>query len=105
MNRELDAGLDLGAIRHEAIYRADWRRVEISARFLRRQILRVRPLEQTLLIEAGDSIMSEISRKFDLVELKRYLSCFGLETIRAFADEQQWYAVLLLRRRADEAKP
>jgi L-histidine N-alpha-methyltransferase len=98
MNRELDAGLDLDAIQHEAIYRPDWRRVEIYARFQRRQTLNVRPLDHELVLETGARIMTEISRKFDLADLGPYLESLGFEVVHAFTDPRSWYALLLLRR-------
>lgn len=101
MNRELGSGLDLNAIRHEAAYREDWRRVEIFARFLRRQTISVAPLERTITVDAGERVMTEISRKFDLSQLKVYLSCFGLELVRTFTHRNPGYALLLLRRGED----
>jgi L-histidine N-alpha-methyltransferase len=100
MNRELGSEIDLDAIEHEAAYRPDWQRVEIFARMTRRQPVRLAPLGRTITIEAGERIMTEISRKFELTELREYLSIFDLETVRVFTDPQEWYALLLLRRGA-----
>jgi L-histidine N-alpha-methyltransferase len=105
MNRELGSGIDLETIGHEARYREEWRRVEIFARFTERQTIRVRPLSRSFTVEAGERIMTEISRKFDLPELATYLSTFGLETVRSFTDPNGWYAVMLLRRREDGGSP
>ena len=98
MNGELGSGLDLTAIEHEAVYREDRRRVEIFARFTRRQTVVVEPLEQCITVEAGERVMTEISRKFDLHELPKCLAHFGLETVRTFTDANRWYALFLLRR-------
>ncbi|MBI4502585.1 MAG: L-histidine N(alpha)-methyltransferase [Gemmatimonadetes bacterium] len=101
MNRELGSGIDLGTIEHEAAYREEWGRVEIFARFTQRQIIHLRPLSRSFTVEAGERVMTEISRKFDLRELATYLSTFGLQTVRAFTDATGWYAVILLRRLDD----
>jgi L-histidine N-alpha-methyltransferase len=100
MNRELGSEIDLGAIDHEAAYRPDWRRVEIFARMTRRQEIRLAPLDRTITIEAGERVMTEISRKFELTELREYLGLFELETVQTFADPDRPYALLLLRRRS-----
>jgi L-histidine N-alpha-methyltransferase len=50
-------------------------------------------------LAAGEPIMTEISRKFVLPELVRYLAAFGLEARETFTDDRQWFAVLLLQRR------
>jgi L-histidine N-alpha-methyltransferase len=100
MNRELGSAIDLGTIAHEAAYRPDWQRVEIAARFTRRQEILLAPLGETGIIEAGERVVTEISRKFETAALQRYLHLFGFETVRVFTDRDGWYALLLLRREA-----
>jgi L-histidine N-alpha-methyltransferase len=99
MNRELGAGLQLRHFRHRARYHAAWQRIEIFGRFERPQRLMVRPLDLTFELAAGEPIMTEISRKFVLPELVRYLSAFDLETRETFSDDRHGFAVLLLERR------
>lgn len=98
MNRELGSEIDLDAIEHEAAYRPDWQRVEIFARMTRRQHIHLAPLNRTITLEAGERVMTEISRKYELAALDEYLSIFGLETVRTFTDPRSWYSLLLLRR-------
>jgi L-histidine N-alpha-methyltransferase len=97
MNRELGSAIDLDGIDHEAAYRPEWRRVEIFARMTRRQEVRLAPLGRTITIDAGERVMTEISRKFDVAELHDYLRLFDLETIDTFTDPARSYALLLLR--------
>lgn len=98
MNRELDAGLDLTCIAHEARWNAEWQRMEIFGRFLATQRLRIGPLGLDVTIREGEQVMTEISRKFVLPRLTTYLSCFGFHLVRAFTDEREWFAVLLLQK-------
>jgi L-histidine N-alpha-methyltransferase len=98
MNRELEAGIELDAIEHVARWNAEWQRMEIGARFRRRQVVRVRPLDRRFVLEPGEQIMTEISRKFVLPRLKSYLECFDFETVHAATDDRRWCAVLLLRK-------
>lgn len=98
MNRELGAGLDLAQIEHVAAWNAEWQRIEIGGRFLSTQQVHVRPLGRTFTIEAGALVMTEISRKFVPEHLQEYLACFGFALEQAFADERNWFAVLLLRK-------
>ena len=99
MNRELGSEIDLGGIEHEAAYRPEWQRVEIFARMTRRQEVRLAPLGRTITLEAGERVMTEISRKYELTELRDYLHLFELETLETFTDPAQSYALLLLRPR------
>jgi L-histidine N-alpha-methyltransferase len=105
MNRELNAGLDLSAIRHEARWVPAWQRVEIGARFLQEQELRIAPLGRRFTIGAGELVMTEISRKFVLPHLRQYLQCFELETVHVATDPDQWFAVLLLRKSESDDGP
>jgi L-histidine N-alpha-methyltransferase len=99
MNRELGSDIDLDAVEHVAHYNERWRRVETFARFDTDQTIRIAPLDTSVDIVSGDEIMIEISRKFVLDDLQRFLSAFGLETVEAYTDDRGWFAELLLRRR------
>lgn len=99
MNRELAAGIDVTEIEHVARYHDAWQRIEIFARFRTAQEIALGPLGLTVHVDAGELIMTEISRKFVLEHLTAYLEVFGFEVVRAFTDDRQWFAVLLLRNR------
>src|SRR6267378_1131591 len=96
MNRELGSEIDLGGIDHEAAYRPEWQRVEIFARMTRRQEVHLAPLDRTITLEPGERVMTEISRKYELTELRDYLHLFELETLQTFTDPARSYALLLL---------
>ena len=98
MNRELDAGIDLDAVVHEARWNAEWQRIEIGARFKRTQSITVAPVGRTFRIEAGERVMTEISRKFVLDRLRDYLACFDFATVHVATDPREWFAVLLLQK-------
>lgn len=98
MNRELGAGLDVDHIEHVARWNDEWQRIEIFGRFRSTQRLAIRPLDLELTIPEGEQVMTEVSRKFVLPRLAAYLACFGFHLVRAFTDERQWFAVLLLRK-------
>jgi L-histidine N-alpha-methyltransferase len=102
MNDELDAQLDLDAIEHVARYNAEWQRIEISARFHAAQTVRIAPLETSIDIGAGEMVMTEVSRKFDVERLQGYLACFGLTTRGVYTDPRRWFGVLLLQRGEDQ---
>ena len=98
INRELDGGLDLDAVHHVARWNAAWSRIEIFGEFRADQTLTVAPLDRAFPIRAGERIMTEISRKFRLDRLETYLACFGFRLVRAFTDDRNWFAVLLLQK-------
>jgi L-histidine N-alpha-methyltransferase len=97
MNRELGSGIDLEQIEHVAQYNREARQVEIYARFKTHQELRIEPLDLAFDIEAGESVLLEVSRKYVLEDLTEYLSQFGLETAKIFIGGEGLFADLLLR--------
>ncbi len=98
INRDLGARVDLDAIEHEARYNREWRRIEIYVNFLRDQKVYLEPLDQTLDISAGESVMTEISRKFVLDDLTVHVASFGFTVHRIFTDDRNYFALLLLKR-------
>ncbi len=98
MNRELGAGVDLAQVEHVARYNEDWQRVEIFVRFNRAQTVRIEPLDLSVDIGAGEMVMVEISRKFVLADLTRYLATLGLAVRGVFTDERRWFGLLLLQK-------
>jgi len=100
MNRELDAGLSIEGLAHEAHWSPDAERIEIHVRFLERQVLRVAPLDREFLVEAGERIRVEISRKFSLERVAREVADHGFALEASYVDAQGWFGLLLLRREA-----
>ena len=98
MNRELDAGVDLAGIEHVATYDSKRQQVDIRVRFLTEQAISITPLHQVVKIPRGEEVRIEISKKFILDDMKRDLAQFGFEVRRVFTDDEEKFAVLLLRR-------
>jgi L-histidine N-alpha-methyltransferase len=101
MNRELGSQIDISKVDHVATWNPDLERMEISLRFTTAQDIYVEPLNQSFQVEAGERVLIEISRKFRLAKLEEDLQLFGFEVMQSFADEKQWFALLLLERVAD----
>jgi L-histidine N-alpha-methyltransferase len=99
MNRELGSNLDVTLIDHVASFNPGRSRVEIFARFLEEQSVGIDPLDHGVKISAGEMILTEISRKFRLLERIPYLQRFGFDTLQVYTDNENLFAVLLLRRR------
>jgi L-histidine N-alpha-methyltransferase len=98
MNRELDAGIDTGAVEHVARYNPAWQRIEIFAQFTQSMEINVGPLGVRIPVEAGDRVMTEISRKFVLDRLAPYARLFGFDVVARYTDDRDWFALLLFTR-------
>jgi len=102
MNRELNAGIDLDVVKHEASYSEAREQMEIHARFEADQEVHIGPLQRTIHIDVGTRVLVEISRKFRVEERITWLAGHGLETVEVFTDPRQWFSLLLLRRVPDD---
>ena len=98
MNRELGSDIDVSAVEHVARYNPVEEQVEIGARFTRQQTIRIVPLGLRFTVSAGETIRTEISRKFRLPQFISYLGDLGLVTEHIFTDDDAWFALLLVRR-------
>jgi L-histidine N-alpha-methyltransferase len=99
MNRELGSGIDISSIEHVARFNGEGEQIEIHARFKRAQTIELPLLRRSFRIEAGEEILTEISRKFRLETLLPSLEMLGFGTRRVFTDERKWFALLLLEKK------
>lgn len=98
MNRELGAAVALETVQHRARYHPGRQQIEIHARFTRPGRIAVAPLGQSFAVAAGEEILVEISRKFQLAQLLPELEACGFTLRRLCTDPQHWFALLLLEK-------
>src|SRR3954447_13375830 len=95
LNRELGADFDLDAFGHEAAYNGHLDRIEIRLRSSTAQVVRIRGLGLEVPFQAGESILTEISRKFTRPVIERAYEEVGLRLRAWHEDEDGWYAMSL----------
>ncbi len=83
---------------HRALYNTDARQIEIYIDSLKDQTVSLKSLGLEASFRRGESLLSEISRKFELGSLARELSSVGLNLIQAFTDDPQWFGLLLFQK-------
>lgn len=98
MNRELGCSLDLERIEHVAFFNEAEQRIEIYGEFRDQQTIDVVPAAQRFAIVGGERILVEVSRKFELANIQQTMRLHGLQTVRVFTDDREWFALLLLRK-------
>jgi L-histidine N-alpha-methyltransferase len=95
LNRELGADFDVGAFRHHAFYDAGNGRVEMH--LVATMPMRVRiPEVGAYELDVGDSILTEISRKYDRAEVDSTLEGAGL-AVEHWFETPPGYAVVVGR--------
>ncbi len=98
MNRELGCSIDVDQIDHVAKFSPDREQVEIFARFEKPQEIYIEPLDAMFKFKTDEIIQTEISRKYHVDKLTRLLSEYGLEPIKIWTDDHDWFALFLLQR-------
>ncbi len=98
LNQRFQGDFDLTQFQHVAIYNESDRQIEMHLRSLRSQIVHLQALNLTVEFAAGETILSEISRKFDLDQIKRLLTAKQLDCVQVWTDPHQAFAVLLCQR-------
>ena len=98
MNRELSTAIDLDKIAHVAFYSPDKEQMEIYLEFIADQTITLPTLQQSFSFSRGERVMLEISRKFRLNKVIENLSAYGLQPIRSYTDERDWFGLLLLEK-------
>lgn len=100
LNRELGADFDPRGFAHRAVYDRDARQIEMYLDSTRDQTVTIRGLDLTLSFSAGESILTEISRKFTVEQLEGLLAGARLDVVERWIDDERPYALLLAERRA-----
>ena len=98
VNRLLGSNFDLNRIRYECVYDPEWRQVEMYGVSTARQVIEVPSHQSRWIWEEGESILVEISRKFDSRQLEQQLQHLGFESVARFTDPQEWFSLLLFKK-------
>lgn len=95
INRELDAGLDPQAFRHEAPWVESRQRIEMHLVCLSEQ--RATIDDHEAVIAPGERIHTESSHKFTRPRIDEEAAEAGLVVADAWTDERRWFTLALLR--------
>jgi len=91
MNRELGADFDLNTFKHYALYEPVTGEARSYIVSLTNQTVRFNELEFEVNFEAGESIHTEISRKYSVNNLDELAERCGFTTQENFLDSKQYY--------------
>lgn len=98
LNWRFDGNFDTSEFEHVAFYNESLCQVEIYVRSLRSQTVQLRALNLTVELEKGETIMTEISRKFNLDAMQQTLQAQGLKPLQVWTNRNQWFGLLLCQR-------
>ena len=95
LNRRFEGNFDTTQFEHWAFYNESQHQIEMHLRSLRSQIIQLHALDLTIQFEPDETILTEISRKFDLKVMQQELSSRGLIPLQVWTDSNQWFGLLL----------
>ncbi|MGF1542676.1 MAG: L-histidine N(alpha)-methyltransferase [Pleurocapsa sp.] len=98
LNWRFDADFNLDLFRHQAIYNRVENQIEMYLISQPAQTVRLKNLDLVVNFAEGETVLTEISRKFDLAEMSDYLQTQGLQLIKQYTDDQQWFGLLLCQK-------
>jgi dimethylhistidine N-methyltransferase len=97
MNRELRASFDMTRFSHLAFYNHEQHQIEMHLRSERDQHVTLHDLDLQATFQQGETIHTEISRKFDLDEISTHLTQFGFQRKHHWTDARSWFAECLFQ--------
>ncbi|NNM31568.1 MAG: L-histidine N(alpha)-methyltransferase [Gemmatimonadetes bacterium] len=93
LNRELGADFDLAQFRHKAFFNSERSRIEMHLESLSQQSVHIPGADLSFEMEAGETIHTEVSRKFEKNQVLRMAEAAGLRLDAWMTDERDYFAV------------
>ncbi|MCC5659635.1 L-histidine N(alpha)-methyltransferase [Nostoc sp. XA010] len=100
LNQQFEGNFDTTQFEHWAFYNENEHQIEMHLRSLRSQTVELRALNLKVNFALGETILTEISRKFDLNIIKQQLTAQGLLPLQMWTDPNQWFGLLLCQLQA-----
>lgn len=95
LNRELDANFDLDSFRHDAFFNAGASQIEMHLRTDRRQLVSIPGAGLEIAFAAGESVRTEISRKFTKSSATGLVAGAGFAPRHWYQSSDGYFALLL----------
>jgi L-histidine Nalpha-methyltransferase len=95
LNWRFQGNFDTSLFTHEAIYNQEQNQIEMYLHCQKSHVVNLKSLDLTINFQQGESLLTEISRKFDLKSMQTELQSKGLQIVKVFIDDQQWFGLIL----------
>jgi L-histidine Nalpha-methyltransferase len=95
LNWRFQGNFDPNLFTHQAIYNLQESQIEMYLHCQTSHAVNLETLGLKLTWKTGQSILTEISRKFDLETVQKELDSKGLKTLKSFTDPQKWFGLIL----------
>ncbi|AVR47367.1 L-histidine N(alpha)-methyltransferase [Christiangramia fulva] len=99
INRELGANFDLDYFEHYPSYHEEKGEARSALVSLRAQGVEIPGINLTIRLEKGEKIDTEVSRKYNFIEIQRLAEQSGYEILANFTDSRKYFANSVWRRK------
>jgi L-histidine Nalpha-methyltransferase len=104
LNHRFDGNFDIDLFEHCAFYNRQQHRIEMHLRSLVTQTVFLKALNYQFIIKAGETIHTEISRKFHLTTLVDTLTSHAFNPLQIWTDPQDWFGLILCQRKCTQGE-
>jgi dimethylhistidine N-methyltransferase len=95
LNWRFQGDFDTNLFTHQAIYNQQENQIEMYLHCQTSHVVNLEKLGLNITWKTGESILTEISRKFDLETVEKELDSKGLKTLKIFTDSQKWFGLII----------
>lgn len=101
LNRRFQGNFNRKNFQHWTFYNSELGQIETYLRSTQPQTVQLKALDLTVEFGEGETICTEISRKFNLQEMEQELAQEGLKVLNTWTDSHDWFALLLCEVKED----
>ncbi len=98
LNWRFQGNFNLDLFEHRAIYNRQACQIEMYLKSKQAQAINLEELDLQVNFAPEETILTEISRKFNLQQLQSDLETKGLKSIATYTDDRQWFGLLLCQK-------
>jgi uncharacterized SAM-dependent methyltransferase len=97
INKELGGNFIIENFSHRSFYNKEKKRIEMHILSSKKQQVFIASLNKQFDFEKDETIHTENSYKYSLKDIDRLISRAGFSIEKEFYDENNWYALILLK--------
>ena len=98
INQRFRANFNPDLFTHRAIYNQSKGQIEMYLISQENQHVSLKDLDLEIDLKKNESILSEISRKYKLLDIQNQLLNKKIQTLKIWSDSQQWFGLILGQR-------
>ncbi|AFY91488.1 L-histidine N(alpha)-methyltransferase [Chamaesiphon minutus] len=98
LNHRFAGDFNLDNFEHFAFFNTTASQIEMHLRSLTAQTAKLKDLDLEISLRSGETIHTEISRKFNLPALTDTLEAHALQPLKVWTDPQSWFGLILCQR-------